>query len=144
MACGLKFFFDNCMSPRLVQALAALDLFQGDKIVHLCSDNRFTRDSSDESIYSTLAQDSPIPVFVTADRAQKTRGSVERQALRASGLRVVFFAKGFANLNIQVQAIVTIEAWPKIRDAVNRCTEPTIFEVSSHAKVTTLFATATM
>ena len=144
MACGLKFFFDNCMSPRLVEALAALDLFHEDKLVHLRDDNRFTLESSDNYIYSTLAKDSPMPVFVTADRAQKTRGSVERQALRASGLTVVFFAKDYARLNIHSQALVTIKAWPQIRDAVKRCAVPTIFDVSSHAKVTPLFGTESL
>jgi hypothetical protein len=144
MACGLKFFFDNCMSPRLVEALAALDLFHEDKLIHLRGDDRFTCHSSDEYIYKTLAKDIPMPVFVTADRAQKTRGSVERQALRASGLTVVFFAKDYARLDIHYQALVTIKAWPQIRDAVKRCAEPTIFDVSSHARVTALLGTASL
>jgi hypothetical protein len=144
MACGLKFFFDNCMSPRLARGLAELAFFPDDTIVHLRNDDRFTSESLDPYIYSTLAKDKPPPVFVTSDRAQKTRGSVERQALKDSGLTVVFFAKDYAHLDIHSQALVAIKAWPEIRHSVARCSQPTIFDVSSHAKVSPLLPTASL
>jgi hypothetical protein len=144
MACGLKFFFDNCMSPRLARGLAELAFFPEDTIVHLRYDERFTAASLDHDIYNTLAHDNPPPVFVTSDRAQKTRGSVERQALRDSGLTVIFFAKDYAHLDIHSQALVAIKAWPEIRRSVARCAHPTIFDVSSHAKVTPFLATASL
>jgi hypothetical protein len=144
MAGGLTFFFDNCMSTRLARALQELAFFPKDTIRHQKDDPRFKSDSLDVDIYNALAGDDPRPVVVSSDLSQKTRGSPERQALRASGLTAVFFAKNYANLRMHPQAVLTIKVWPDIREAVSRCTKPTLFVVAAQGKVKELCPTASL
>lgn len=130
------------MPLRLARGLAAFDIFPEDIIGHLRDDSRFNSDSGDADIYRVLSQDNPRPVVVSCDLGQRTRGSPEREALRASGLTVVFFAQGFAHLSIHPQAVLAIRAWPDIRRAIEQSRMPTLFQVTAKGKVGALFATA--
>jgi hypothetical protein len=140
---SLKYFFDNNMSPRAACALHEL-VFPDDEITHLIYDSRLTRASPDMDIIKVLSGDSPRPVWVTADKNQKTKRSPECLALRGSGLTVVFFVKGYGNLNMHQQWLRMFEAWPNIKEATNRCRVPTIFEVRMNGEIEELFPTASL
>jgi len=138
----LRFFFDMAVPVNLARGLAAF--FPDDDIVHLLDAKQFglRSDSTDVYIIETISQLAPRPVFITADRAMRTRGSPELLALRSSELTVVIFRKTFHELSFQVQAEKIVKAWPAIKEETLRCRTPTTFEVGPNGKVEDLGPTA--
>lgn len=102
-------------------------------INHQDDDSRFAQDIDDVSLIRTVASDSPKPVFVTADTAMK-RKPLERAALADSGLTIVFFRGGWAELDVHTHAWKMVRIWPDIVKAVTRCSEPTAFEIAPQAR----------
>src|SRR5688572_24408652 len=111
-----------------------LDAYDRDHAVaHLDDDGRVTKDTSDLEWMRTIAADEPKPVLITAD-VRIRRDPVERQALRDSGLTVVFFRAGFHDLDMHQQAVKLLTIWPEIVKQVSRVVEPTAFEITPAAR----------
>jgi PIN like domain len=91
----LRFFFDNTMSDRLVEALRVLD--RANELVHLRQ--RFLQDTPDAEWISTLAKETNW-VVVSGD-LRITRNPAERKAWRESGLVAFFLEKSCANLTLE-------------------------------------------
>ena len=111
-----------------------LDAFEIDHtITHMDDDVRFLPTTPDVTWISTLARDEPPPILISAD-INIRRMPVERQALKDSGLTIVFLKSGFSkNLKIHHQAVKLLKIWPKIVDRTSRAREPTAFEITPAA-----------
>lgn len=138
----MKFFFDMAVARCLARGLAGF--FPDDEIVHLEDDPRFRSDNTDIFIIETLSRLVPPPVFVSADRNMKTRGTPERKALRDSGLTVVFFRKTFHQIPIEEQVAKISKAWPEIRTMSTSVRQPTVFEVGPNGKVENVCLTSAL
>ena len=110
-----------------------LDAYETDHtITHLDDDSRFVPETADVDWIEAIAAEEPKPILVTAD-INIARKPVERQALRASGLTVVFLKSRFHQLPFHTQAVKLLTIWPELVDKVSRCREPTAFEITPAA-----------
>lgn len=106
----MKFFIDNCISPRHSAALRVLAEIQQYQIVHLSE--KFDRDTADAEWLSRLGQEGGW-VIVSGD-PRIMRGRAERRAWKESGLTAFFFAKGWANRSYWKLAADLVGWWPRI------------------------------
>ena len=110
-----------------------LDAFDANHTVrHLDDDARFGPRSADVDIIATVAGDNPKPVYVTADLGNRTV-TAERQALRDSGMTVIFLRRRFHHIEFHQQAVKLLTLWPQIVRECSRCVEPTAFEITPAA-----------
>lgn len=114
-----------------------IDVFEVEHAVtHQDDDARFPADTPDVDLIQGLAGDDPKPVLVTADINIRRR-PVERQALAASGLTVVFLKARFHDLSFHQQAVKLLGVWPELVRQTTRVREPTAFEITAAAKKVT-------
>jgi PIN like domain len=88
----VRFFFDNCVSVRFVQALRILAQIQEYELVHLTE--RFAADTPDEEWIRRLASDGDWVII--SDDPRISRGQAQRKTWQESGLTAFFFADGWA------------------------------------------------
>lgn len=119
----MKFFFDNTMPPRLVEALKKLD--SDHELVHLRE--RFSADTLDAVWISTLADEGDW-IIVSGD-VRITRNPGERQAWNESKLLAFFLARGWTSQALWDQAWRFIKWWPDIVDQSKRIRPPAGFIV---------------
>lgn len=117
----MTFFFDNCLSPKVVRALRELGV-----------DAKHLRDELPQNIKDT----DWIPLVaakgwaaVTSDTAI-SRAPVEVDALVCSGLIVFFMPSTFAELDIWAQAHKLFKAWPEIEKIARRAKVGNAYQVS--------------
>jgi len=89
----MKFFFDNCISPKLARAIHAL-IEPDHKVEHLR--DRFVPSTKDTEWIQQLADEGNW-VIVTADHRIRTRPQ-ERQVWKAAKLTTFFMADAFEQL----------------------------------------------
>ena len=106
----MRFFFDNCVSIKFVEALAILAQIQEYEIVHLTS--KFAADTKDEEWIRSLAKDGDW-VIISGD-PRISRGQAQRKAWQESGLTTFFFADGWASKGFWKQAESLVHWWPQI------------------------------
>lgn len=106
----MRFFFDNCVSVRFVQALSVLAQIQGYELVHLTE--HFPPDATDEEWLQSLATDRDW-VIISGD-PRISRGRAQRIAWQESGLTAFFFADGWASKGFWKQAESLVRWWPQI------------------------------
>ena len=106
----MRFFFDNCVSVRFVQALRILAQIQEYELVHLTE--RFAADTPDEEWIRRLASDGDW-VIISGD-PRISRGQAQRKAWQESGLTAFFFADGWASKGFWKQAESLVHWWPQI------------------------------
>lgn len=106
----MRFFLDNCISPRLASALRILAELQKNEIVHL--QDKFPRDEKDEVWIRTLAQEGDW-LIVSGD-PRITRGKQQREAWLESGLTAFFLGEGWSEKAIWKQASELFRWWPDI------------------------------
>jgi hypothetical protein len=107
----MRFFLDNCLSPKLAQALDVLS--DEHEVVHLS--DKFPRDVTDVVWIEALGQEGDW-VVMTGD-LRILRSAVEREAWKASGLRVFFLKKAFSSLSGMDTAIAVMRRWEEITAA---------------------------
>ena len=113
----MRFFFDNCVSPRIVDALRALDdRPSAPELVHLRK--RFRADDDDPVWLRALGREKGW-VVVSGD-PRISRGDVEKKAWHESGLTVFFFGDAWTNRHLYDQASQMIAVW---RDIVREAKE---------------------
>ncbi len=127
----MNFFFDRCVPIRMARVLDTYDA--ENTITHHDDDNRFSPSTKDVELIHTLASDRPKPVFVTADEAMK-RVAVERTALADSGLTIIFLRPSWNELDFHRRTVILVNLWPDIVKHVERCREPTVFEITSSGR----------
>lgn len=106
----MKFFLDNCISPRFARALKILAEVQQYEITHLAE--KFDRSEKDENWLKVLGIEGGW-VIVSAD-PRISRGKAEQKAWRESGLTAFFFGHGWANMGYWKQAEAIVRWWPQI------------------------------
>ena len=131
---GVKFYFDENLSPRFARVLTEVYHQSSHQLIPTTSDARFPRGTKDFEIISRLAAEAPKPVFLTADVNMHTKYPTERQALVDSRLTVFFFKKGFQVLPFPDQVQKLIATWPKVVYHAERC-RTGAFEVNPNGKV---------
>ncbi len=106
----MRFFFDNCVSPNIVDALECLD--SRHTLVHLRT--RFSADTPDVEWIKALAQEGDW-IVISGD-LRISRGKAERTAWYESGLTAFFFGEAWSNHPLMVQASELFRLWPTILD----------------------------
>lgn len=107
----MKFFFDNCISPKYVKAVRILAEVQGYELVHFCE--KFDRaDVKDPEWITTLGTEGDW-IIISGD-PRISRGQAERKAWLESGLTAFFFGDGWSNLSFWKQATEIVRWWPLI------------------------------
>jgi hypothetical protein len=106
----VRFFFDNCISVKFVQALSILAQIQGYELVHLTE--HFPPDATDEEWLQSLAKDRDW-VIISGD-PRISRGRAQRIAWQEAGLTAFFFADGWASKGFWKQAESLARWWPQI------------------------------
>ena len=124
----MKAVFDENLPPGLPRALAAV--IPDHEFAHTI--DVAGRGATDEAIFALLSSD-PTAVLITQDRKQKRTPHVQA-ALKASGVTVVFLAKGWADLdNVQRLSRFCLW-WPRIAEAIGACDRGSWFEVPSNTR----------
>jgi hypothetical protein len=109
----VKFFFDNCISPKLTAAMQLLCAGHHN-VEHLTT--RFAADTSDIDWLRALAAQlaaQPETIIISGDPAITT-AKKEREVWRASSLTSFFFGGGFTERNFWVQASEVVRWWPAV------------------------------
>lgn len=109
----MKFFFDNNLSPYLAKSIAALCAPHGHDAIH--KTERFARNTDDVDWMTELAAEGDW-VVISHDRFAKN--SLEKEALRSSGLITFILKKGWSDLPEWEKAWKLIRWWPRI---LNQC-----------------------
>ena len=104
----MRFFIDNCLPPRLANALDALD----DQHDVVALRRKFPPDAKDPDWLRELAKERDW-VVVSGD-PRIARGRHEREAWLQSGLTAFFLEPGWTNLAFWTQASKLIQWWPII------------------------------
>jgi hypothetical protein len=105
----VKFFFDNCISVNLTEAMRLLNV-PHHEIEHLTK--RFPPDALDEDWIPVVAAEAEL-ILVSGDPAITTSRK-EREIWRQSGLTSFFFGGDFARLPIWAQVSEVVIWWPEI------------------------------
>ena len=106
----MKFFLDNCVSPKFAKALRILAEYQGYEIVHLSE--KFDRSVRDVDWIVKLSEESDW-VIVSGDQ-RISRNRSERAAWEESGFTAFFFGDGWASRGYWNQAADIVKWWPEI------------------------------
>jgi hypothetical protein len=134
----VKYFFDNCISPKILQILhlaGAADGETGHELVHISNADGFSRDDADLVWMPKVATQGWI--VVTTDNRIRSKPH-ERELLQSTQLRAVFVAEGVAQLRRWEQAEWFLGKWRKIAAATERCAAGETFQVRMNGKVESL------
>lgn len=131
----MKFFFDNCISPRLARAIHQLIQPKHSAIPLR---DRFHADTPDNDWLSELGNETRPGtddewVVISGELRIKTR-PLERAAWKQAGLTIFFMADGFVNQPEWEQVRWIIDKWPAIMDQVKRVTAGSGFIVPKKGK----------
>jgi hypothetical protein len=122
----VKYFFDNCISYRYANMLAALEEFE---VVALR--DKYPPDIEDVELFKALAGSGYV--FITCDDRQKTR-EAEAKALRSSGLTALWLGPFWNKKSFWDQARWIINRWETIDGYVRGVAPGTCAEVSERGK----------
>jgi len=123
----LKFFIDNCLSPRYATILGALDHGEVTALRHHYAENAI-----DTVWIPELGEKGWI--LVSLDRSQRS-SPPERSALQSSGVIAVYLAHAFDSLKLDDQAWRLVKFWPSIVAAARRARRGEHFIVRIQGKV---------
>ncbi|MBI4567674.1 MAG: hypothetical protein HY719_04675 [Planctomycetes bacterium] len=118
----MKFFFDNCLPPRVVAALRAMD--PAHSFDHL--KDKFPGSTPDVTWLSALADEGGWTI-VTLDPMYK--GPLEREALLRAKPVIFFLAKGWGHLALWEQASKLFHWWPKLLERASKARPGDSFHV---------------
>jgi len=130
----VNFFMDRNIGVRLARMLDAYDA--KNTVRHQDDDSRFDKNTTDRELLTTLANEKPRPVFLTADLNMYKRRPDERKALAESRLTVVFLRRRFHHLPFHTQAVKLLKLWPQIVMETGRARQATAFEITPAATKT--------
>lgn len=126
----MRFFLDNCLSPRHANALAAL--LDGDHAVaHLSQ--RFPRNTPDEEWITRLGSDGDW-IVITGD-SRISRNHHERKAWEESGLTMFYLKKGWMNLKVIQQHVVLVKCLEQIIDLAASHPKGSSFSITVNGKI---------
>ncbi len=108
----MKFHFDNNLSPYLARGIHALSTIHDVEVVH--HRDKFADAAIPDAEWIAQLGEEGDWSIVSQDRFAKN--SLEREALRQSGLTAFILAKGWSNLTEWEKAWHLIRWWPRILD----------------------------
>ena len=121
----MKYLFDNCISHRLVNMLAALDV----SAVSLRS--VLPQDVGDVELFAYLnGSDS---VFVSCDLSQRTR-PLEARALKESGVTALYLGPFWGKMQFWQQAVWLVTRWETIDKAASSAVKGSFAEIKRNGK----------
>lgn len=106
----MKYFFDNCISFRLANLLAALDV----EAVALRME--FSQSVADKTFLATLGQQHDV--LITYDHRQRTR-EAEARAIKEAGVTALWIGPFWSKLQFWQQAKWLITRWEIIDSFAN-------------------------
>ena len=121
----MRFFLDNCLSPRYAQSLNILSERDGHKVVHLV--DMFDRAETDLVWIRRLGKESDW-IIVSGDTRILRTPQLKAEWL-TSGLTAFFLGPGWMNVTYWVQAAMLLRWWPSILDQSRLVEQGTGFEV---------------
>jgi hypothetical protein len=107
----VRFFFDNCVSPRIAEALQVLEKDAGNVIEHLRV--RFPGRTLDPDWIRTLGEERDWIICSTDLKIR--RNPDNRRAWQEAKLRTFFFSQNCAESKIWPQVQETFRWWPEIK-----------------------------
>jgi hypothetical protein len=116
----LKFFFDTCVSSRIVRALKIIAEYQGFEIVHL--DDKFKAASTPDPEWLSALSKEGDWIIISGD-PKISRSKAERAAWKEAGLTTFFLTDGWGNRNLYDQTAELIRRWPDIVRVARECTK---------------------
>lgn len=108
----MRFFFDNCLSPRYAQSLNILSERDGHTVTHLME--KFDRSATDPFWISGLKAEGSW-VIVSGDTRILKTPELKAEWLR-SGLTAFFLGTGWMNVTYWAQISFLLRWWPSILD----------------------------
>lgn len=108
----MRFILEHSLSPKLADALTALEGLEGHSFVHLRRLEGHPDAMPDAEWLPKLAREAADCIVITAD-PRITRGPHERAAWLEAGL-TTFFLQSFADLIFAEQAWRLVKWWPEI------------------------------
>jgi hypothetical protein len=123
----VKFFLDNCLSPRYAQSLNILSEKDGYKVVHL--QDQFPRDAKDEVWLQALGAEGDW-VVVSGD-TRILRNPRLRNEWASARLTAFFLSRGWMKLPYWRQIGLLVHWWPSILEQSRLVQRGTGFEVPS-------------
>lgn len=127
----IRFFFDRSADRYVARMLNAWD--RDNTITHQEDDRRFVQGDPDTKIIRLAASDTPKPVFITADEANKKHPE-ERRALAEAEMTVVFLKSGYHDIDFHTRSWKFLALWPELVRTVSRVKAPTAFEITAAMK----------
>jgi predicted nuclease of predicted toxin-antitoxin system len=121
----VKFFLDNCLSPRYAQVLDILSSDDGHKVFHLR--DRFARDVEDHDWITQLKKEGDW-VIVSGD-TRITKAPHLKAVWLDSKLTAFFLGKGWMNTRYWDQVTLLVRWWPTILETAARIETGTGFIV---------------
>lgn len=121
----MRFFLDNCLSPRQAQALHALSDIEGHDVAHLR--DRFPPATPDEEWLAALSHDGPWVVISGDMRIFKLPQL--REVWRQAKLTTFFLKKGWMHQPFWDQTWWLVRWWPKLMQAADLVEQGTGFVV---------------
>lgn len=111
----MKYFFDNNLSPHLAKAVFALSKPSGHHVIH--KKEKFPHNTKDIVWIGALAKEEN---WVVISHDHFAKGSLEKEALRESGLITFVLKSGWSNLKGWDKAWKLIRWWPRIIEQSER------------------------
>ncbi len=124
----MKYFFDNCISPKYAAMLRALEVD-----VQALRDI-FPQDVKDIDLLAKIPKRlGKDVIFVTGD-THISRRKAEAQALRESKLTALFLGPFWSNMQFWDQAIWLVRRWPSIDNFASSVERGTFAEIKQRGK----------
>ena len=115
----MRFFFDNCVSPKLVEALRCLD--KRHELVHLRE--RFDPSTPDPTWIAALGREGGWTIISGDPRI--SRGQAERAAWIESRLTAFFCGDAWGSRRLMVQASEMLRWWDDILELSKKAAQGT-------------------
>jgi hypothetical protein len=101
----VKYFFDNCISPKLPEMLHALG------VDAVALSDGLPSDTKDIALFGHLC--GRELVFISTDTSQLTRQQ-EARALKQAGVTALYLGPFFPKMKLWAQAVWLVTKWPGI------------------------------
>lgn len=121
----MRFFLDNCLSPRYAKSLDILSERDGHSVVHLV--DKFERSVDDPTWIRALESESDW-VIVSGD-TRILRSPQLKAEWRRSGLTAFFLSNGWMKVSYWHQASLLVTWWPSIIESARLMQVGTGFEI---------------
>jgi hypothetical protein len=121
----VKYFFDNCISPKIAKMLCALDV-DAESLRE-----RFPVNIKDVQLFQNLHGQQLA--FISTDTSQLTREN-EARALKQAGVTVLHFGPFFERMQLWDQAVWIVRRWPLINGFASGVAMGTAAEIKQNGR----------